>query len=37
LSEFERLQVIVEKTAGPQEREAMQILTDYVHAALEVS
>jgi hypothetical protein len=37
LSEFERLQVIVEKTAGPQEREAMQILRDYVHAALEVS
>jgi hypothetical protein len=36
LSEFERLQVIVEKTAGAQEREAMQILTDYVYAALEV-
>ena len=37
LSELERLQVLVDKTAGPQEREAMQILTDYVHAALEVS
>ncbi len=36
LPEFERLQVIVEKTAGAQEREAMQILTDYVYAALEV-
>lgn len=36
LSEFERLQVIVEKTAGAQEREAMQILTDHVYAALEV-
>jgi hypothetical protein len=36
LAEFERLQVIVDKTAGPPERDAMQILTDYVHAALEV-
>lgn len=36
LSEFERLQVIVDKTAGPQEHEALQILTDYLHAALEV-
>lgn len=35
LSEFERLQVIVDKTAGAQEHEAMQILTKYVHAALE--
>lgn len=33
LSEFERLQVIVEKTAGPVEREAMALLTDYVRAA----
>ncbi len=37
LSEFERLQVIVDKTAGPQEHEAMKLLTDYVHGALEVS
>jgi hypothetical protein len=35
LSEFERLQVIVDKTAGAQEHEAMQILTDYVYTALE--
>lgn len=33
LSEFERLQVIVDKTAGPVEREAMALLTDYVRAA----
>lgn len=37
LAEFERLQVIVDKTAGAQEHEAMQILTDYVHTVLEVS
>lgn len=37
LADFERLQVIVDKTAGAQEREAMQILTDYVYAALGVS
>jgi hypothetical protein len=37
LAEYERLQIIVDKTAGPPEFEAMQILTDYVHAALEVS
>ncbi len=37
LSEFKRLEVIVEKTAGEQEREAMQILTDYVYTALEGS
>lgn len=30
LAEFERLQVIVDKTAGPQEFEAMALLTDYV-------
>ena len=36
LSEFEHLQVIVDKTAGPQEHDAMNILTDYVHAALDV-
>lgn len=35
LAEFERLQVIVDKTAGAQEHEAMQILTNYVNAALE--
>lgn len=34
LAEFERLQVIVDKTAGAQEHEAMQILTDYVYAAV---
>lgn len=28
--EFAKLQVIVEKTAGPREREAMALLTDYV-------
>jgi hypothetical protein len=30
--EFARLQVIVEKTAGPREREAMALLTDYVQS-----
>ena len=30
LSDFERLQVIVDKTAGPVEREAMALLTDFV-------
>ena len=29
-SELERLQVIVDKTAGPREVEAMALLTDYV-------
>lgn len=29
-NEFARLQVIVDKTAGPREREAMALLTDYV-------
>lgn len=29
-SEFARLQVIVDKTAGPREREAMALLTDHV-------
>lgn len=33
LSNFERLQVIVDKTAGEVEREAMALLTDYVRAA----
>jgi hypothetical protein len=31
-SELARLQVIVDKTAGPREREAMAILTEYIHA-----
>ena len=31
--EIERLQVIVDKTAGPQELEAMSLLTDYIRAA----
>ena len=35
LAEFERLQVIVDKTAGPQEQEAMKLLTGYVQAAPE--
>jgi hypothetical protein len=30
--EFARLQVIVEKTAGPREREAMDLLTQYVQS-----
>ena len=30
--EYARLQVIVDKTAGPREREAMQLLTQYVHS-----
>jgi hypothetical protein len=32
-SELSRLQVIVDKTAGPAEVEAMALLTDYVGAA----
>ena len=31
-SEFARLQVIVDKTAGPREREAMTMLTEYVRS-----
>ena len=31
--EFARLQVIVDKTAGPREREAMALLTEYVRTA----
>ncbi len=31
-AEFERLQVIVDKTAGPREREAMALLTEYVRS-----
>lgn len=30
--EFARLQVIVDKTAGPREREAMDLLTQYVQS-----
>jgi hypothetical protein len=33
-AEFARLQVIVDKTAGPREREAMALLSDYVARAL---
>jgi hypothetical protein len=29
---FERLQVIVDKTAGPREQEAMAMLTEYVRS-----
>ena len=32
-SELARLQVIVDKTAGPAERDAMALLTDYIRAA----
>jgi hypothetical protein len=32
--DFERLQVIVDKTAGPREREAMALLTEYVRGQL---
>jgi uncharacterized protein len=32
-AEFARLQVIVDKTAGPREREAMTLLTDYIQRA----
>jgi hypothetical protein len=31
-AEYARLQVIVEKTAGPREREAMALLTEHVRA-----
>jgi len=31
-SEMARLQVIVDKTAGPDEHEAMALLTDYVRS-----
>ena len=36
-SEFARLQIIVDKTAGAQEREAMELLTDYVRSKALVS
>jgi hypothetical protein len=32
LADYERLQVIVDKTAGPPEREAMALLTDFVRS-----
>ena len=32
-AELARLQIIVDKTAGPVEREAMALLADYIHAA----
>lgn len=32
-TDFARLQVIVDKTAGPREREAMALLTEYVRSA----
>ena len=32
-SEFARLQIIVDKTAGPREAEAMALLTEYVASA----
>ena len=31
-AEFARLQVIVDKTAGPREQEAMALLTEYVRS-----
>jgi hypothetical protein len=34
LAEFERLQVIVDKTAGAREHEAMQLLTNFIQEAL---
>lgn len=34
LGDFQRLQVIVDKTAGPREHEAMALLTDYVRDKL---
>src|SRR5688500_7842805 len=33
LAEVDRLQVIVDKTAGPREREAMALLADYIRSA----
>jgi len=32
-SELDRLQIIVDKTAGPREREAMAILADHIRSA----
>jgi len=36
-SELDRLQVIVDKTAGPEELEAMAVITDYVRSAASIS
>src|SRR6058998_1593136 len=36
-ADFARLQVIVDKTAGPREREAMALLSEYVRAAREAA
>ena len=36
-AEFARLQVIVDKTAGPREREAMALLSEYVRTAREAT
>ena len=36
LAEFKRLQVIVDKTAGPPEQEAMSLLTQHLHQVLKV-
>lgn len=33
LSEVDRLQIIVDKTAGPREFEAMALLTEYIRSA----
>jgi hypothetical protein len=33
--EYAKLQILVDKTAGPREREAMALLTDYVRARLQ--
>ena len=30
--DYARLQILVDKTAGPREREAMELLTRYVHS-----
>jgi hypothetical protein len=35
LSEVERLQVIVDKTAGPREFEAMALLADYIRSRVD--
>jgi hypothetical protein len=35
LSEIDRLQVIVNKTAGPRELEAMSLLSDHIRSAPE--
>lgn len=37
LRELENLQIIVDKTAGPQEHEAMNLLTNTIHKAVNIS